>query len=211
MSNQQTAHSFPALVLAGGLSRRMGRDKTMIDLAGKPMIAHVVDRLRPQVSGLAVNAPRDALPGNGLPVLPDIVPGHAGPLAGVLAGLIYTREAMPGASHLLTVPADTPFLPVNLMAGMAAEAGPERIVIAASLGRIHPVVALWPISLTDDLANWLADPENRRLQSFIARHPSATVDFPAVETASGPLDPFFNVNTPDDLARAEQILKERHP
>ncbi|ATN34694.1 molybdenum cofactor guanylyltransferase MobA [Rhizobium sp. ACO-34A] len=211
MSEPQTAQSFPALVLAGGLSRRMGRDKTIVDLSGQPMIAHVVDRLRPQVSSLAVNAPSGVLDEIGLPVLADIIPGHAGPLAGVLAGLIHTRESMPEASHLLTVPADTPFLPEDLAARMADDITPGRIVVAASLGRIHPVVALWPISLTDDLKEWLSNPDNRKLQSFIAHHPSVAVDFPTIETASGPLDPFFNVNTPDDLARAEQILKERRP
>ncbi|PZU84759.1 MAG: molybdenum cofactor guanylyltransferase MobA [Shinella sp.] len=211
MSTPQTSQSFPALILAGGLSRRMGRDKTMVDLAGKPMIAHVVERLRPQVSSLAVNAPPGVLPEIGLPMLPDTIPGHAGPLAGVLAGLIHARQTTHEASHLLTAPADTPFLPVDLTARMTANIAPGRIVVAASLGRIHPVVALWPISLTDDLDEWLGNPDNRKLQSFIARHPSAAVDFPTVETASGPLDPFFNVNTPDDLARAEQILKEHRP
>lgn len=211
MSEPQTAQSFPALILAGGLSRRMGRDKTIVDLAGKPMIAHVIDRLKTQASSLAVNAPPGALPEIGIPVLPDTIPGHAGPLAGVLAGLIHARESMPEASHLLTVPADTPFLPVDLTAKMTANIEPGRIVVATSLGRIHPVVALWPISLADDLEEWLGDPDNRKLQSFITGYPSVTVDFPPVETASGPLDPFFNVNTPDDLARAEQILKERHP
>lgn len=211
MTEPQSAQSFPALILAGGLSRRMGRDKTIVDLAGKPMIAHVIDRLMPQVSSLAVNAPPSVLPETGLPVLPDTIAGHAGPLAGVLAGLIHARETMPEASHLLTVPADTPFLPVELTTKMATSIAPGRIVVAASLGRIHPVVALWPISLKDDLKEWLGNPDNRKLQSFIARYPSVAVDFPPVETVSGALDPFFNVNTPDDLARAEQILKEHHP
>ncbi len=211
MNGPQAANSFPALILAGGLSRRMGRDKTVAELAGMPMTMHVVARLRPQAGSIALNAPADFPLDSGLSLVPDTVLGHAGPLAGVLAGLRHAEKAMPHASHLLTVPADTPFLPTDLLTRMAEAAAPGRIVVAASLGRIHPVVALWPLSLADDLETWLADPANRKLQTFIARHPSATVDFPPVETTSGPLDPFFNVNTPEDLAHAEQLLKEYRP
>jgi molybdopterin-guanine dinucleotide biosynthesis protein A len=88
-----------------------------------------------------------------------------------------------------------------------AAAAPDQIVLAASAGRVHPVVALWPLSLADDLEAWLTEPENRKLQAFIARHPSIAVDFPLLATPAGDLDPFFNVNTPDDLATAERFLE----
>lgn len=200
--------SVPALILAGGLSRRMGRDKASADLAGRPMIARVAERLRPQVGALAINAPEGFAAGIDLPLVPDTVPGHPGPLAGVLAGLRHAAAMAPGTTYLLTAPADTPFLPPDLVAGLrVAAVAPDQIVIAASSGRVHPVVALWPLSLADDLEAWLAAPENRRLQAFIARHPSIAVDFPVLATTVGSLDPFFNVNTPDDLATAERFLE----
>lgn len=202
--------AVPALILAGGLSRRMGRDKASADLAGKPMIARVAERLRPQVGALAINAPEGFAAGIDLPLVPDTMAGHPGPLAGVLAGLRHAAMT-PGATHMLTVPADTPFLPPDLVTRLESAAGaPDQIVLAASAGQVHPVVALWPLSLADDLEAWLADPGNRRLQAFIARHPSIAVDFPALATSVGTLDPFFNVNTPDDLATAERFLEVLH-
>lgn len=202
----------PALILAGGLSRRMGRDKRLAHLGGRPLLAHVLERLRPQVESLAINAPQPLEIDPALPLVPDTLPGRPGPLAGVLAGLRHAARTSPGASHLLTVPADTPFLPHDLVARLAAAADdPAGIVVAASRGRPHPVVALWPLSLVDDLEAWLRDPDNRRLQAFIARHPNRAVAFAGISTAIGDLDPFFNVNTPDDLATAERFLKARAP
>lgn len=198
----------PALILAGGLSRRMGRDKASTDLAGTAMIARIAERLLPQVLTLAINAPDGFSLNLDLPLVPDTVPDRPGPLAGVLAGLRHAAITAPDTTHLLTVPADTPFLPCNLASELCAMADdPASIVLAASAGRIHPVVALWPLSLADDLEDWLAQPQNRRLQAYIARHPSIAVDFPLIETAIGDLDPFFNVNTPDDLASAERFLQ----
>lgn len=200
--------SVPALILAGGLSRRMGRDKASAELAGKPMIVRVAERLRPQVGALAINAPEDFAVGVDLPLVPDTIGGHPGPLAGVLAGLRRAAAITPAATHLLTVPADTPFLPLDLVARLeGAAAAPDQIVLAASDGQVHPVVALWPLSLADDLETWLAEPENRKLQAFIARHASLAVDFPLLATPAGSLDPFFNVNTPDDFATAERFIE----
>ena len=197
----------PALILAGGASRRMGRDKATAILSGQTMIARIVERLAPQVMSLAINAPQGSFLDLGLPLVPDTIADRPGPLAGVLAGLRHAATTG-SATHLLTVPADTPFLPRNLAATLcAAAADPQRIVLAASAGQVHPVVALWPLSLADDLETWLTDPDNRRLQAFIVRHPSLAVDFPLVETPAGPLDPFFNVNTPADLLSAERYLE----
>ncbi len=202
----------PALILAGGLSRRMGRDKRLAELGNRPLLVHVLERLRPQVGSLAINAPQPLAIDPGLPLVPDTLPDHPGPLAGVLAGLRHAAATRPDGSHLLTVPADTPFLPHDLVARLAAAADdPAAIVVAASQGQAHPVVALWPLSLADDLETWLGDPVNRRLQAFIAQHPNRAVAFASMSTAIGDLDPFFNVNTPDDLATAERFLKARAP
>ncbi|RCW28485.1 molybdenum cofactor guanylyltransferase [Ciceribacter lividus] len=199
----------PGIILAGGLSRRMGENKAAVLLGGKAMIRHVAERLAPQVSSLAVNAPEGADAGLGLPLVPDTIAGHPGPLAGVLAGLRHAEKLARPPRHIVTAPADTPFLPRDLVERLeAALPTADAIVVASSAGRGHPVVALWPLALADDLENWLANPENRRLQAFIARHPSASVDFAPIETRQGPLDPFFNVNTPDDLALAKALLEE---
>ncbi|HCL64069.1 MAG TPA: molybdenum cofactor guanylyltransferase MobA [Rhizobium sp.] len=198
----------PAIILAGGLSRRMGRDKATLALAGRPMIAYVTERVRPQVSSLAINAPEQFAGGLGLPLVPDTIAGHQGPLAGVLAGLRHAATLEQRPSHLLTVPADTPFLPCDLVSRMtAALPGADAIILAASAGRLHPVVALWPLTLAGELERWLQEPANRKLQGFIARHPSVAVEFEMTDTRLGPLDPFFNVNTPDDAARAEAFLE----
>ncbi|MHB0951902.1 MAG: molybdenum cofactor guanylyltransferase MobA [Allorhizobium sp.] len=198
----------PAIILAGGLSRRMGRDKATLALAGRPMIAYVAERVQPQVSSLAINAPEEFAGGLGLPLVPDTIAGHQGPLAGVLAGLRHAATLEQRASHLLTAPADTPFLPRDLVSRMtAALPGADAIILAASAGRLHPVVALWPLTLADELERWLQEPGNRKLQGFTALHPSVAVDFEMTETTLGWLDPFFNVNTPDDAARAEAFLE----
>lgn len=199
----------PGIILAGGLSRRMGESKPAVLLGGKAMIRHVAESLGPQVSSLAVNAPEGADAGLGLPLVPDTVAGHPGPLAGVLAGLRYAERFRPRPQHIVTAPADTPFLPRNLVEKLeAALPADDAIAVASSMGRRHPVVALWPLALADDLEEWLADPGNRKLQAFIARHPSTSVEFPPIETKRGLLDPFFNVNTPDDLALAKAFLEE---
>ncbi len=199
----------PGIILAGGLSRRMGENKAAVLLGGKTMIRHVAERLTPQVSSLAVNAPEGADAGLGLPLVPDTIAGHPGPLAGVLAGLRHAEDLIPKPRHIVTAPADTPFLPRDLVERLeAALPADDAIVVASSAGRWHPVVALWPLTLADDLEEWLADPGNRKLQAFIARHPSTAVDFPPIETKRGPLDPFYNVNTPDELAFAKAFLEE---
>ena len=198
----------PGLILSGGRSSRMGKDKARVLLGKTPMIDHVVNRLAPQVSSIAINATDTvALPTN-VELVPDTLEGFAGPLAGILAGLLHTRQGGNSATHLLTVPVDSPFLPTNLVKRLQeAMPGKTSIAVATSQGRVHPVVALWPVALADDLDHWLRDPTHRRVMEFLARHPLAEVAFPLVETAAGPLDPFFNVNTPADLARAEAFLE----
>lgn len=195
-----------AVILAGGLSSRMGGgDKPLLEINGKPLLEHIIARLNPQASPIAINANGDParFQPPGLPVIADIAPGHPGPLAGVHAGLVWARRA--GASRLVTVAGDTPFFPMNLVAMLdsAAEAG--RIAVAASADNIHPTFALWPVSLADDLAAFLAD-GGRKVVTFIERHPHVPVAFPAVQLPGGACDPFFNINSPGDLAEARRLM-----
>ena len=196
------------VILAGGQARRMGGgDKGMLDLGGQAILAHVIDRLAPQVSELALNANGDPtrFNGFGLPVLTDSVTGFPGPLAGVLAGLDWAQEL--GASHIVTVAADTPFFPADLVPRLllASEEDGKPIALAATpdpergLSR-HPTFGLWPVALADDLRAALAG-GIRKVVAWTDRHGTATARFEVDR-----FDPFFTVNTPDDLDQARALL-----
>ena len=193
------------MILAGGLARRMGGgDKPLVEIAGRPILRYVIDRLRPQCRLLAINANGDPARFSAfdLPVVADSVEGFVGPLAGVLAGMDFA--AANGAADVLTAPGDTPFLPADLFSRLEAarkRAG-ARIAVAASHGRTHHAVALWPVALRHDLRRALVEEGERKVSAFIARYPNAVVDWPAE-----PYDPFFNVNKPEDLACAVAIAK----
>jgi len=191
--------------LAGGLSRRMGAEKALQLLAGQPMISRVISRIAQQVDLLAINANSDPETYGqfGLPVLPDTIGGHLGPLAGVLTGLEWAAT-LPGVTHLVSAATDTPFLPLDLVARFAALAQPKRIVIARSNGNRHPVLGLWPLALRQDLAQWLATSDTMKVQAWANRHDLAFCDFEA--DGDGAPDPFFNANTPEDLAEAEAFV-----
>jgi molybdenum cofactor guanylyltransferase len=200
----------PAVILAGGRSSRMGRPKATITLGGRTMLTRVIERLRPQVASIAVNLNTD--PGIALPsdpaVIADTIPGFVGPLAGVLVAMRHTAQVAPEASHVLSAPIDTPFFPSTLAARLQhALASGDEIAVAWSGGEMHPLFALWPIALADDLDAWIRTDTKRRVRAFIARHPSVAVDFPPIATKAGPLDPFFNINTPQQLEEAEEWLK----
>lgn len=196
------ASEVVGIILAGGAGRRMGApSKPFTLLGGKPLIAHVIDRVRPQVSQLLVSAnERAAFAGLGLPVLADPIPDLPGPLAGVLAGLDHIAQTAPGAS-LLSVPADAPFLPPDLAERLAARAATTgHPVCAASLGRRHPVIAVWPAAVRDVLRGHLERGE-RRVGLVLDLLGAGSLDWPAAET-----DPFFNVNTPEELEIARSRL-----
>lgn len=195
----------PGLILAGGKSSRMGTNKALLGLGGRPVLAHVARRLAPQVSTLTINAGADLAGFDEIARIEDAVAGQLGPLAGILTGMKHVA-----ARHgfLVTAPCDSPFLPLDLVARLAEAAiDEETIVVASSFGRSHPVFALWPSGLADDLQDWLAVDDNRRINAFIRRHRSETVEFPAIRTTRGELDPFFNINTPDDLAEAGAFVE----
>jgi molybdopterin-guanine dinucleotide biosynthesis protein A len=190
-----------AVLLAGGLARRMGGgDKPLLRLGGRTLLEHVIARVRPQVRAMVLNANGDAgrFAAFGLPVVADPLPDHPGPLAGVLAGMQWTRTHFADAPWLLSVPTDTPFLPPDLVARLAAGCATRGAVLAcaASAGRRHPVVALWPVALAEDLAGALAGGV-RKVDAWTAGYRVAVVEF-----AAFPTDPFFNVNRPDDLEAA---------
>lgn len=200
------------VLLAGGKSSRMGGgDKSLRTVGGGPMLARVANRLAPQVGALALNA--NGAParftGFGLPVVADTFGGYHGPLAGILAGMEWAAT-MQAHTHLVSVACDTPFFPSDLVGRLieAAAGRPERIAIAASDGRRHPVFGLWPLSLRPALRRFLEDGATYRVSSFIERHDFAVADFPMLTLASGTLDPFFNINTQDDLAMAERLAAE---
>ncbi|QEE44142.1 molybdenum cofactor guanylyltransferase [Rhizobium sp. WL3] len=197
----------PAVILAGGLSRRMGEDKALIRLGETPLALHVAARLAPQVSTVHLNAPAEHVLSDTLPILSDSLPDRPGPLAGVLAGMTAFSERPNAPTHVLTTPCDTPFLPRDLVRRLAEQADGGTIVIAAAAGRTHPVTALWPVALAADLKLWLDDPTHRRVFDFVARHRTKTVEFPLFDGPFGAVDPFFNINTPEDLALARIILE----
>ncbi|MDQ0345937.1 molybdenum cofactor guanylyltransferase MobA [Ancylobacter vacuolatus] len=191
------------LILAGGLSRRMGGgDKGLQRLGGETILARIAQRLAPQVSPLLLNANGPAVRfGLGLPVVADTLPGHPGPLAGILAGLDHLARDVPATRFLLTVPSDCPFLPRDLAARLAAAAQGSGAAYAVSGGREHPVVGLWPVASRDTLRRLLVEEDERRMMNW-ARHSGAV----PVEWPQAPVDPFLNINTPDDLLAAERLL-----
>ncbi len=203
--------AVPGVILAGGLATRMGGgDKCLLELASRPLLAHVIERLAPQAGPLALNANGDParFAPFGLPVLPDSVPGFPGPLAGVLAGLDWAQAL--GAAQIVTVAADTPFFPTDLVARLqaAAEAQGAPIALAATpderrgLAR-HPTFGLWPVALREDLRAAL-QAGTRKVVAWTDRHGAANALFDASAH-----DPFFNINTPEDLERARRILAEQ--
>lgn len=196
------------LVLAGGLARRMGgADKPLIAIGGAPILDRVLARLAPDCVQMILNANGDAgrFASYRLPVVADDVPGFAGPLAGVLAGLDWAADNLPGIAFLASAPADCPFLPRDLVRRLHAAriAQGTELACAQSGGRRHPVVGLWPVALRDDLRQALVHEGLRKIETWTARHGVALAEWPAA-----PIDPFFNVNTPEDAAEADRLAAQ---
>jgi molybdenum cofactor guanylyltransferase len=195
------------LLLAGGQSRRMGGgDKALRALGASTLLDRVIGRLRPQVDALVLNANGD--PARfalfALPVVPDSIPGFAGPLAGVLAGLDWAAAHRPDCPYIVSVATDAPFIPTDLVARLAyglAEAGAD-LACAASGGRAHPVFGLWPVGLREDLRRAVVDEAIRKVDLWTGRHRLVTVPFPDT-----PVDPFFNANRPEDFNAAAALLQ----
>ncbi|WP_203073349.1 molybdenum cofactor guanylyltransferase MobA [Falsiroseomonas ponticola] len=196
-----------AVILAGGLARRMGGgDKPLRLVAGRPLLDHLLDRLRPQVPALILNANGDParFASYGLPVVADTLPDHPGPLAGILAALDHAAAAHPGLPWVVSLTGDAPFIPADLVARLhaAREAAGVTLSCARSAGQAHPPIGLWPVALRHDLRAALLAGE-RKIDRWTARHGCAHADWPA-----DPFDPFFNANAPEDLAEAERIAAQ---
>jgi molybdopterin-guanine dinucleotide biosynthesis protein A len=199
------------LLLAGGLARRMGGgDKPLRTIAGRSILAHVIERLESQCDGLVVNANGDParFAGYGLPVVADSVPDFAGPLAGILAGLDWMAAHRPEAEWLVSVAADTPFIPDDLVARLHAAREQQGVPLAcaASGGWTHPVIGLWPVSLRDDLRRALTVEDERKIDRWTARHGCTSAEW-----SVDPVDPFFNANRPEDLDEAERLFATLPP
>ena len=194
------------ILLAGGQARRLGGgDKCLRQLAGRTLLARIIERARPQVDALVLNANGDParFAAYGLPVAPDVIEGFAGPLAGVLTGMDWAAENAADARWIATFPTDAPFLPQDMVARMLAAVADDAadLACAASAGRAHPVAGLWPVALRPELRRSMQDEDMRKIDAWTARYRLAHVDWPA-----DPIDPFFNANRPEDLAEAERLL-----
>lgn len=192
------------VILAGGLATRMGGgDKGLLPLGDSTILGHVIERLAPQVDAVALNAngDPDRFSAFALPVLADSVGGYVGPLGGVLAGLDWAAER--GATHVVTAAADTPFFPGDLVPRLlsAAENQGKPIALARTEDGRHPTFGLWPVDLREDLRTALTE-GMRKVVLWTDSHGTAYADFP-----SDGFDPFFNVNTPEDLEKARTILE----
>ena len=202
----ESAAATVGVVLAGGKARRMGGgDKCLLSVGGRSILDRVVERLRSQVSSLILNTNGDAsrFAEYGLPVVGDVVEGFAGPLAGVLTGMEWAAEHAPDAPWVVSIAADTPFPPEDLVARLldAVEGEGADMACAASGGRAHPVFGLWPVRLKGDLRRAVIEEEVRKVDLWTARHRLVEVEF-----ACEPFDPFFNINRPEDLEEAERLI-----
>ena len=196
------------VLLAGGQARRMGGgDKCLVEVGGRTLLARIMERLRPQVGPMVLNANGDParFESDGVPVANDVIEGFPGPLAGVLTGMEWARTHVPDCTHVVTVPCDAPFVPRDLVARLVAakDAVGADMTCATSGGRDHPVVGLWPVALAAELRRALVAEEVRKVDVWTARYSLARADF-----ATDPVDPFFNVNAPEDVAAAERLAAQ---
>jgi len=194
------------LLLAGGLSRRMGGgDKGLTQLGGRSVLSRIIDIARPQVNALLLNANGDPerFSEYDLPVVADVISDFPGPLAGVLTGLEWLKDNRPDVRWLATFPSDAPFMPSDLVARMMAEIEDDGAQLACAItnGRTHPVVGLWPVDLAEDLRRAMVDEEMRKIDLWTARYSLVEVEF-----SCDPVDPFFNANRPEDFGEAECLL-----
>ena len=199
------AREIPAVLLAGGLARRMGGgDKPMRRIGGRTILDRVIARLKPQCGELILNANGDParFAEFGLPVIADTVKDFPGPLAGILAALDWTAANRPDVSFILSAAADCPFLPRDLVARLdgARSEQDAQLAVAASGGQSHPVIGLWSVALREELRHALVVEDVRKIDRWTARYKLATVSWPTT-----PLDPFFNANTMDDIAEADRL------
>ncbi len=196
------------VIVAGGLSRRMGGgDKCLRNLGGRTILEWVRESARQQTAEVILNANGDPSRFDrfGLQVVPDLIEGYAGPLAGILTGLQWARSNRPGCEWIVSFAADSPFVPLDFTDRLlaAAEAKGAPLACSTSAGRTHPICGLWSVDLADKLSVAMLETGIRRIDRWTAQYPLAKVDF-----CCEPVDPFFNVNRKEDLAAAEAVLEK---
>jgi molybdopterin-guanine dinucleotide biosynthesis protein A len=200
------------VLLAGGRSSRMGGgDKCLRMLGGRTILARIIDRLTPQVSDIVINANGDAsrFAVFGVPVVADSIVGYAGPLAGVHAGLEWVKANRPGVGHVVTMATDTPFFPADLVRQLLQVSDDSSALrIATSAAGTHHVIGLWPITFAAALEVSIKLGE-RKVGAWTKAQGAIEVFFPPVDVAGQSVDPFFNINAPEDLASAEALLSEK--
>jgi molybdopterin-guanine dinucleotide biosynthesis protein A len=197
------------VILAGGRGRRMGgADKAFLTLGGETLLARTIARARPQAGALVINAngEPERYAEFGLPVVPDVIGGFLGPIAGIVSGLEWMRANRPDAKWLASFACDCPFFPLDLVGRLVAQAEREgvSVAVAASGGRHHPVFAVWRADLPVSAEGALREQGLRKMDDFVACFANTRVEFEV-----GAVDPFFNINTRDDLVRAETMLASR--
>jgi molybdenum cofactor guanylyltransferase len=202
----------PGVLLSGGRSSRMGRPKALLPFGSHRLIDHVAARLAPQVDSIAINANDPDIDLPGAPAFPDLTPDFQGPLAGLQAALSYVARTCPDAAHAAVITVDSPFFPLDLFDQLAETLVDNDVVaLAASNGRMHPVTGLWPVSILPALNAWMAAPPTLKVRAFLEDKPVRVVNFDATVTAAGVIDPFFNINTPEDLDIALRHLGAGSP
>jgi len=202
--NRVAAPPTLGVIVAGGLARRMGGgDKAFIRIGGQTILERIATCLAPQCRLLIINANDDAtrFASTGIPVVADSGADYAGPLAGILTALDWTAAHAPEIAWIISVPGDCPFLPQDLVEKLhLARIASGAPIACASSVQTHPVIAIWPVALREDLRSALRNEGIRKVESFIARHGGTVAAWPTV-----PFDPFFNVNTPEDVAEANRL------
>ena len=204
---------IPGIILAGGLSRRMGGgDKGLLMLGKTTIIERVIDKILPRVGSLAININGDSsrFPDYKLPIIPDSIKGYLGPLSGILAGMEWAFKN--GNRYIATVAADTPFLPDDLIKRLHAMVKRKNLNIGIAASRflrrddvfIHPTFGIWEVALKDDLRDALAN-DTRKIMFWAKKF---KLDYYYFDTSDKLSDPFFNINTPDDLEEAKYRLKK---
>ncbi len=199
------AGDIAGCILAGGQSRRMGEDKARLVLDGAPLLDLAIARLKPQVPALIVNrhdlkVPVDA---HGLPVVTDAAGDHQGPLAGLCAALDWAGRH--GFTYVATAAVDTPFFPRDLVTKLAGAAHSLDMAVASSGGRLHPVFGLWKVTLLAELTDYI-QASRRSMQDWALSHGAGMAEW-----SSLPYDPFFNINTPEDIEMALSLRAEFQP
>jgi len=201
-------NNIVGVILAGGLSRRMGnQNKSFMPLANKPLFEHVLERFLPQCDTVLINSNSQSrqLASYNLPIIKDTLEGYLGPLAGILSAMEWTKQQLPETQWIASVPVDTPFLPKDLVSTLyqSIQKKHSTLVGVSSNGRTHPVIGLWSTRLVDDLRLALNDEGLRKIDLWTARYSISHQDF-----SNEVFDPFFNINSQEDLIQAESLIKK---